>query len=251
MKKIIEWTNDIELKNIYSSEYWNDVEKEKEKIWWLNEEKDVIKLNQHLSNMGLDKEIEAIKKHIDSNKNTKVADLACGSGWFSSILSSFENIEEVNAVEISKHRLGELFEKTVSLMNGNPQKINRYLGSFYDLKFKEPMDIIFLCQGFHHAEKPFHLLNECVKNLKKGGKIILLGEQYISLWIIMKRFIKKILKKGRLTFDFFELFPPDDKLGDHYYRSSDYFLMASSNGLLMTKEKTSRRNRIYVLKKLH
>jgi hypothetical protein len=32
MKKIIEWTNDIELKNIYSSEYWNDIEKEKEKI---------------------------------------------------------------------------------------------------------------------------------------------------------------------------------------------------------------------------
>ena len=98
--------------------------------------------------MGLIKEIEAIKKHIDSNKNNKAADLACGSGWFSSILSSFENIEEVNAVEISKHRLGELFEKTVSLMNGNPKKINRYLGSFYDLKFKKPMDIIFLCQGF-------------------------------------------------------------------------------------------------------
>ena len=61
MKKIIEWTSNIELKNIYSSEYWNDIEKEKEKIWWLNERKDVIKLNQYLSNLGLDKEIEAIK----------------------------------------------------------------------------------------------------------------------------------------------------------------------------------------------
>lgn len=211
--------------------------------------KNVIKLNQYLSNLGLIKEIEAIKKHIDSNKNNKVADLACGSGWFSSILSSFENIEEVHAVEISSHRLGKLFEKTVSLMNGNPKKIKRYLGSFYDLKFKDPMDIIFLCQSFHHAEKPFHLLNECKKNLKKGGKIILLGEQFISLGSIIRRFIKHILYKGKLTLDFFELFPPDDTLGDHYYRSSDYFLMASSNGLKMIKQKTSRKNRIYIMTK--
>lgn len=250
MNKIIKWIDDRELDSIYSSDYWNDIEKEKGKVWWLNDAKDVKILYKYLIKSGLDKQIKNVKDHINSRKNLKVADLACGSGWFSSILSQNDNIMEISSVEISKHRLGDLFEKTIHLMQGNSQKIKRYLGSFYDLKFQEPLDIIFLCQGFHHAEKPFHLLVECEKNLIKGGEIILLGEHYISLWMLIKKFFRHILFNGKLTLNFFDLFPPDEKLGDHYYRSSDYFLMASSIGMELTIKKISSRNRIYIFKKV-
>ena len=250
MDKIIKWIDDNELDSIYTSDYWNDIEKEKEKIWWLNDVKDIHFLYKHLIDSGLDKEIKSVKEHIKPRKNIKVADLASGTGWFSSILSNIDNIEEVSSVEISKHRIGDLFEKTVHFMQGDPQKIKRYLGSFYDLKFKNPLDIIFLCQGFHHAQKPFHLLVECEKNLNKGGEIILLGEHYISIWMLVKKFFKYTITKGKLTLNFFDLFPPDEKLGDHYYRSSDYFLMASSIGLELTIKKTSLRNIIYIFKKV-
>lgn len=40
MEKTIKWINELELDSIYSSEYWNDIEKEKGKIWWLNEKKE-------------------------------------------------------------------------------------------------------------------------------------------------------------------------------------------------------------------
>lgn len=250
MDKIIKWINDDELDSIYTSDYWNDIEKEKEKVWWLNDDRDIQILFKHLIDSGLDKEIKAVREHINSRKNLKVADLASGTGWFSSILSSIDDIMEVSSVEISKHRIGDLFEKTVYLMQGDSQKIKRYLGSFYDLKFKQPLDIIFLCQGFHHAQKPFQLLVECEKNLKNGGEIILLGEHYISLWMLIKKFFKNIMLNGKLTLNFFDLFPPDEKLGDHYYRSSDYFLMASSVGMELCINKTSSKNRIYIFKKV-
>lgn len=56
------------------------------------------------------------------------------------------------------------------MFNGNPQKIGRYLGSFYSLKFPDnSIDVVLLAQAFHHAHHPLRLLKEMDRVLRVGG----------------------------------------------------------------------------------
>ena len=134
-------------------------------------------------------------------------------------------------MDISEHRINELFEHAIKMVNGEPKKINRYIGSFYDLKFEHSsMDLIYLSQAFHHAEKPLNLLLECDRVLKPKGRIILVGEHFISVRKIIFAFLNKIIRHRKMSVNFYELFPPDKILGDHYYRHSDYYFMFQSIG---------------------
>ena len=136
------------------------------------------------------------------------------------------------------------------MLSGDEEKLFRYLGSFYDLKFEsETMDILYLSQAFHHADAPIKLLVECERVLKKKGRIILVGEHFISLKMIIRRFISNFVKNKNIKFNFYELFPPDNILGDHYYRVSDYFFMFNSLGFSLKYEKLKNGTVIYVADK--
>ena len=56
-----------------------------------------------------------------------------------------------------------------------------------------------------------------------------------------------LLTRGRLMTNFFELFPPDDALGDHYYRESDYYLFAQMLGYRVLKYSVQRRSTAVVV----
>lgn len=84
------------------------------------------------------------------------------------------------------------------------------------------MDIIFLAQAFHHADKPLCLLVKCDRILKKGGRIILLGEHFIGKKLHLRKMLSVLVKQKKFYTDFYKLFEPDEKPGDHYYRRSDY-----------------------------
>ena len=110
-------------------------------------------------------------------------------------------------------------------------KISRYLGSFYDLKLPDrSMDVILLSQAFHHADRPLQLLTECDRILKQGGRILLIGEPRITKLEIARRFLGTMLRHRRVVSNFYELFPPDPVLGDHYYRQSEYYFMFRAMG---------------------
>ena len=160
-----------------------------------------------------------------TGNNLVIADLATGIGWTSALLSRLPNVGSIHAVEISKHRLDVLIPQAVKMFSGNVEKLNRYIGSFYDLGFDDAsMDVVFLSQAFHHADNAVRLLAEINRILKPGGRLILIGENYIGVKSILKRMIKVLLLKRRLCLNFYELFPPDNDSGDHYYRVSDYYL---------------------------
>jgi ubiquinone/menaquinone biosynthesis C-methylase UbiE len=129
----------------------------------------------------------------------------------------------VHAVEISHHRLELLFPQAVRLFKGEAAKLNRNLGSFYNLQFPNvSMDIVFLSSAFHHASNPVRLLTEIDRVLKPGGALILIGEVFIGRKHILRRMLKKLLLERKYCTNFNELFPPDQVLGDHYYRVGDY-----------------------------
>lgn len=231
LREIQIW-NQLELMQAdYSAAYWNDVEKEKAKEWWVNDPTDP-KLKQYLIRSGLLDQftfISAILEEFtinrDSSRHSKinVLDVASGSGWASSLLSNFEFVETVMAVEFSLHRLDLLFEDTVANLGGDEDKIDRYLGSFYDLKLPDTsVDVVFLSQAFHHAEDPNKLLEEMNRLLKADGIIVMIGEHKFSALTHLRTFISRIVHEHRVPIRWSDLYPPDPVLGDHYYTRRQY-----------------------------
>jgi ubiquinone/menaquinone biosynthesis C-methylase UbiE len=234
MEEIKYWLTEDELNDIYTSGYWNDLSAEKEKIWWI-EDGNYEKCLNYLESVGLMSEMEdAIRLcDIDKEKRTdiEVADLASGTCWASAVLSKLPQVKYVHSVEISKHRLELLAAPTFRMLNADSDKLKRYIGSFYDLKFEnESIDYIFLSQAFHHAEMPLKLLTECNRVLKKNGKLILIGEHYIDTKGYLKSILKHLIRNKKFEIDPQVLLPPDVELGDHYYLLHQYKFLFKNTG---------------------
>jgi ubiquinone/menaquinone biosynthesis C-methylase UbiE len=226
LKPVTRWLDQQELKTVYSSEFWNDLSEEQKKEWWITEGADSYKrLKKFLEESGLIRDYRLAEQFISriSRQDLAVADLAAGIGWTSVLMSKLPNVGSVHAVEISQHRIEKLLPKAIRMFEGEAAKINRYIGSFYNLGFENgSMDVVLLSQAFHHAANPLRLLTEIDRILKPGGRMILIGENYVGFKSIVRRFIKTLLVQKRICSNFYELFPPADDSGDHYYRISDY-----------------------------
>lgn len=232
LAEVQSWLSDRQLHEIYTAGYWNDIEAEKSKEWWI-EDGDYEKCRRYLQDGGLIQEYRQAAQFIDTlpHANLRVADLAAGIGWSSALISTSDRVAEVHAVEISKHRLERLFPHAMVMLSGRAEKVHRYLGSFYDLQLPaQSMDVVYLSHAFHHADRPLHLLIQCDRVLKAGGRIIVVGEHQLGLRTVARRFLSVLLRQRAVVTDFRRLFPPDPILGDHYYRHSDYCLMFGALG---------------------
>jgi SAM-dependent methyltransferase len=247
-----QWLDDGALRSIYSSNYWNDLAAERSKEWWIVEgsEAAYARLRAYLDESGLMEDYVVAEPYVSemSSAALSIADLASGIGWTSSLLSKLPNVGRVHAVEISKHRLELLFPQAVKMFGGDWTKITRNLGSFYQLKFDDSsLDLVFLSSAFHHAENPLRLLTEVDRVLRPGGRLILIGETHLSRFAVARRIAKMLVTRRRLVTNFFELFPPDDELGDHYYRESDYYLFGQMLGYRILKYSVQRRGTLTVV----
>lgn len=230
---VVNWLDDRELEGLYSSEYWNDITEEKKKEWWIAEG-NYDRCRKYLDNSGLMAQWQVVEDFLNKaaySSGLEVADLATGIGWTSALFSKLPQVTNVHATEISRHRLIKLFPHAVSMFSGDAAKIRRYIGSFYKLGFSNSsMDIVFLAQAFHHADQPLKLLSEIDRVLRPGGYLILIGENYIGSMQIIRRVVSYLVKSRTFTTNFYKLFPPDDQMGDHYYRLSDYYLFGQLIG---------------------
>lgn len=232
------WVDDSFLRSVYSSQYWNDLEEEKAKEWWIADGSVAAfaRLRAYLESSGLLDDYRAAERFVAQlpQPDLRVADLAAGIGWTASLFSKLPNVATVHAVEISQHRLDLLLPQAIRMFGGDPAKLKRSLGSFYELKFSPAsMDVVFLASAFHHAANPLRLLMEIDRVIKPGGHLILTGENVIGRWHIVRRVIKMLLLDRRLCTNFYELFPPEDAMGDHYYRISDYYFFNQLLGYRM------------------
>jgi len=228
------------LSAIYSSQYWNDLAAERSKEWWIADgsETAFTRLRSYLEESGLMDGYKIAEEFVSqiSAQSLALADLASGIGWTSSLLSRLPNVGSVHAVELSQHRLEMLFPQAVRMFHGEPAKLKRSLGSFYDLAFADAsMDVIFISSAFHHASSPLRLLTEVDRVIKPGGKLILIGENFMGVTRIVRKMISTLVKKGRFCSNFYDLFPPNDVSGDHYYRVSDYYMFLQMLGYKVVK----------------
>jgi ubiquinone/menaquinone biosynthesis C-methylase UbiE len=239
------WLDERTLSTIYSSQYWNDLAAERTKEWWIADGGEAAygRLQAYLEDSGLMQNYKFAETYIANIAKSPlaVADLACGVGWTSSLLSKLPNVGKVHAVEISRHRLELLFPQAVRMFRGDWSKISRNLGSFYELRLDDAsLDVVFLSSAFHHAENPLRLLTEIDRVLRPGGRLILIGETHISRWWWARRVAKILLTQRRIVTNFFEVFPPDDELGDHYYRRSDYYFFGQMLGFKVLRYSVQR-----------
>jgi SAM-dependent methyltransferase len=240
LSPIVQWLDEQSLSSIYSSQYWNDLAAERSKEWWIADgsEAAFARLRSYLEESGLMDGYRIAEQFVAQipAQGLALADLAAGIGWTSSLLSRLPNVGSVYAVELSQHRLELLFPQAVRMFQGEPAKLKRNLGSFYDLSFAEAsMDVVVISSAFHHAASPLRLLTEIDRVLKPGGKLILIGENFVGATQIVLKVINRLVMERRLCSNFYELFPPDDASGDHYYRVSDYYLFLQMLGYKVVK----------------
>lgn len=249
-----QWITNEALNAIYSSVYWNDVEEEKKKEWWIADG-NYARCTDYLTRSGLLDEWAVVEELISAwlpdNASANVADLAAGIGWTSVLFSKLGKINTVHAVEISRHRLVELFPHAVKMFDGDPRKIKRYIGSFYELGLPDKsMDIVFLSQAFHHSDQPLKLLLEIDRVTRKGGRVILSGENYIGLYAQIRKMIAMLVKERKLSTNFYQNFPADDTSGDHYYRLSDYYLFFQLMGYKTSHRVVNNKSLVIMATKL-
>jgi len=257
LTEVVRWDENTNLPN-YSFHYWNDKTKESGKEWnILDSDADAEQLIRYLSKSGLKQQYLIAESLLsDQYKNSSeltLCDLACGTGWTSALLSRLPLIKKVYAIEFSWHRLQDLFPETCIALNGVEEKIQRCYGSFYDLQLEDQsVDIIFMSQAFHHAEKPLSLITECERVLVPGGTVALIGEHSIGVLRLIKRHVKLFLKLRTFTPKrLSDLLPPDNILGDNYYPEFLYNFMWEQSGFsLLKSQKTDDGASVYVYKKL-
>lgn len=231
---LINWIED--KNNIRTSDYWNNFEKEKTKVFNV--------LDENFKKLELDEHLNDIYNHLveisDENniqwEGKRVLSLASGTCWLEGRFLQNKNIDNLIAVDFSKHRIHELGSKTIEYYGFDDEKVNLVYGSILDLKIEDKsQDIVLLSQAFHHINEPIKLLNEIKRVLNPNGVVIIVGEHYynwkIKLNKITKHFIKYIInyKGHRNIHTFFPetqgLFPPSYEKGDIHYSKLEYHYM--------------------------
>ena len=174
-----------------------DTKKEEDKKMWSIPNNNFAAFEEYFDKKGLFKQLVFIVKQngIDLNNNT-AASLASGTCALESlILKKYNGIQKLFCVDFSKHRIKEIALRVLDHHKIDPNIIELCLGSFYDLKIEDnSLDIVFLCQAFHHAKYPDKLLSEIRRVLKRKGKLVIIGEHYFHILEISKRVIKHFIK---------------------------------------------------------
>ena len=147
------------------------LKQKRKKEWWITDKND-NKLVNYLHSSGLFEEFEIVRTKLEEKELLlgNILDVAAGVCWTSALLSKCDQIERIDALDFSWHRLSQLAPVVCEHFEANRDKVQRIYGSFYDIKrSEEEYDLIFMSQAFHHADSSLRLLAECDRVLKSGG----------------------------------------------------------------------------------
>lgn len=262
------WLKDEEVAKIYSSEFWNNEEYEKEKAWNV-EANDFKKMEAHLTNLGVNDDLRTCFKIAKKKWGIDIAgigiDLAAGNLWAVPYIMKFEQVKKLYCLELSRHRLLKLGPIVLRHYNVPKEKIVLVHGSFYDIKLPDQsLNFAILSAAFHHADEPLKLLREINRTLKVSGIVVIIGEISVT-WLgqlsryyakyfisrlpekIQRIFFKKVFPKQNFIPKFEDVFPVDNVLGDHLYPRSFYKKIAKHTGFDCTFVDTKHKKQLSLL----
>lgn len=246
------WVTDAQIDFLATADYWNDAEMEASKAWNILDG-DFTKLELHLESLGLNRDLDTCMRVLDTQFARRVSgvgiDLAAGNLWAAPYLLKIPNVNQLFALEFSRHRLLKLGPALLDHYQVTADRITLVLGSFYDLQFDNAsIDFVFMSSAFHHADDPGRLLREISRVLKRTGVVIIIGEQIVDVrkerlkhaikFVISKttpRILQlylfgKLLSANSLIKSEAEIFKADSILGDQLYTDAEYASMFSTHG---------------------
>jgi SAM-dependent methyltransferase len=114
--------------------------------------------------------INRINHHL-GNINGIVADIGCGSGYFSILIAkNFKKIQKIDAIEASEVAINKVIPKFIKSHNFEG-KINPILGSFDSLP-NDKYNCIFAMGALHHSTNLKKTFKSIYRSLKEGGYLI-------------------------------------------------------------------------------
>lgn len=218
------------------ADYWNDEEIEKGKPWYVSGDHDFPAMERYLDDVGLpadlDRALAALRERGRDLSGVGI-DLAAGTLWAEPRLLGAGPVERIYALELSRHRLLKLGPVVLDHYGVPRERVVLVLGSFYDLRLPDDsVDFAFLCQAFHHAERPSDLLAEVRRVLRPGGVVVIVGEHVVRARWYLAHYAKLAL--GRATRRTLlpaaaDVYPSDDA-GDHVYTRRAYGRLFAAHG---------------------
>ncbi|MDI1296300.1 MAG: class I SAM-dependent methyltransferase [bacterium] len=133
----------------------------------------------HGSPAGLAVHLERLARALKFAKpplGGKMLDMGCGWG-LSSELAAYSGLH-VTSIDINPQFVDLINQRAAA---GN-RKINAQQSSFDSFSSPEQYDIIQFYECFHHAAKPWELMERMAAHLKPNGKILLSGEPVNNIW---------------------------------------------------------------------
>lgn len=111
------------------------------------------------------------------SSDSLVLDLGCGGGWLSAMLSKFDEVKKVYALDSSHFFLNNMFPQVLDCIGGLSEKIVPIEGVFQPLLFDDAhLDVVVASSSLHHADNLDSLLKEIRRSLKVGGYLFVINE---------------------------------------------------------------------------
>jgi len=125
-----------------------------------------------------------------------VIDLGAGSCWLSSLISKFEKVQKIYAVEFSKRRLELLAPVAMRYLGAIESKIIRVVGDFNKIELSDnSVDFVVMDGALHHSQNLQITMKEINRILKKDGYFVAFREATLAKWRPTHRNIKTRTKQ--------------------------------------------------------
>ena len=113
---------------------------------------------------------DLVMKALDLKGGETVADLGCGTGYFSWRLAKMVGREGVvYGVEIQPEMLDQL---AVKMKERGITNVVGVLGTITDPKLPKPVDLVIMVDVYHEFDHPWEMMDAVCKRLKPGGRVV-------------------------------------------------------------------------------
>ncbi len=102
--------------------------------------------------------------------NDKIADIGSATGYFPVRFAKTAHKGNVFGIDVEKDMVDYLNHRA---QQEEIYNLSSILGDFDDPKIPFPMDIIFLCDTYHHIENRIEYFNNIRKDLKPNGELVI------------------------------------------------------------------------------
>jgi ubiquinone/menaquinone biosynthesis C-methylase UbiE len=199
--------------------YWNDIEQEKSKPYFLEDENDLklIKFLQQETNLQkcFEASLEVGIKGLGFVKS-RILEIGVGVAWTSALLSRIPDVEEIYGIDVSEHRLKNIAPIVFKQFGGDCSKFKPLCASFLEMELgHEQFDCVIFVQSLYMFSDITNVLRKVHQVLKPQGGVIVACEGITTAHALhslayLKQTCRRIVK-GRA-----------DCSGNHFYNEREY-----------------------------